>query len=103
MRYFGGTLLGTGGLVKAYGDSVKEVLRIVETEEIIPRVPFSILIGYEYYDKFKRTLSSYDIKNLSEDFAGGITIKGEIAQSGKEKFAEDFTSITMGRAQLTWN
>ena len=75
----------------------------VETEEIIPRVPFSILIGYEYYDKFKRALSSYDIKNLSEDFAGGITIKGEIAESGKEKFAEDFTSITMGRAQLTWN
>ena len=96
-------LTGTGGLVKAYGDSVKEVLRIARTEEIIPRIPFSILIGYEYYDKFKRALSSYDIKNLREDFAGGITIKGELAQSGKEKFAEDFTSITMGRAQLTWN
>ena len=91
VRYFG------------YGDSVKEVLKIVETEEIIPRVPFSILIGYEYYDKFKRTLSSYDIKNLCEDFAGGITIKGEIAEREKEKFTEDFTSITMGRAQLTWN
>ena len=103
VRYFGGTLLGTGGLVKAYGDSVKEVLRIARTEEIIPRIPFSILIGYEYYDKFKRALSSYDIKNLREDYAGGITIKGELAERGKEKFAEDFTSITMGRAQLTWN
>ena len=103
VRYFGGTLLGTGGPVKAYGESGKEVLRNARTEEKIPRIPFSIFMGHENLDKIKRALYSCGIKNLREDFAGGITIKGELAQSGKEKFAEDFTSITMGRAQLTWN
>ena len=37
IRYFGGTLLGTGGLVKAYGDSTKLVLDGIKTDELIEK------------------------------------------------------------------
>ena len=101
-RYFGGTLLGTGGLVKAYGDAVREVLRTVETEEIVRRTGFSILTGYEFYDRIRRALPSYDISGLEEDFGEGIRIRGEIAETQKEAFDELFSSLTMGRASLSW-
>ena len=102
VRYFGGTLLGTGGLVKAYGDAVREVLRTVETEEIVMRTGFSILTGYEFYDRIRRALPSYDISGLEEDFGEGIRIRGEIAETQKEAFDELFSSLTMGRASLSW-
>lgn len=102
VRYFGGTLLGTGGLVKAYGDAVREVLRTVETEEIVRRTGFSILTGYEFYDRIRRALPSYDISGLEEDFGEGIRIRGEIAETQKEAFDALFSSLTMGRASLTW-
>ena len=102
VRYFGGTLLGTGGLVKAYGDAVREVLRTVETEEIVRRTGFSILTGYEFYDRIRRALPSCDISGLEEDFGEGIRIRGEIAETQKEAFDELFSSLTMGRASLSW-
>ena len=97
VRYFGG-----GGLVKAYGDAVREVLRTVETEEIVRRTGFSILTGYEFYDRIRRALPSYDISGLEEDFGEGIRIRGEIAETQKEAFDELFSSLTMGRASLSW-
>lgn len=102
VRYFGGTLLGTGGLVKAYGDAVREVLMTVETEEIVRRTGFSILTGYEFYDRIRRALPAYDISGLEEDFGEGIRIRGEIAETQKEAFDELFSSLTMGRASLSW-
>lgn len=103
VRYFGGTLLGTGGLVKAYSDSVKEVLKKAETEEIIARTGFCILTGYEYYDKLRHALASFDITQLNENFLEGITITGRLASDEKDSFEKTFSQVTMGRARLTFS
>ena len=101
VRYFGGTLLGTGGLVKAYGDSVKEVLPLLKTEPLIERCSFQMLLGYEFYDGIKRLLGQVSATGLEEEFASGITIKGLIPLTEKENLERGFKSITMGRATLT--
>jgi len=100
VRYFGGTLLGTGGLVKAYGDSAKEVLKIVKTEPLIERISFSMLISYEYYENIKRLLGEVEATGVSEEFATGITLKGLVPESNKALLGERFASLTMGRCQL---
>ena len=100
IRYYGGTLLGTGGLVKAYGDSVKEVLKLVETEELIDKIEFSILISYDFYTRVQTLLKDLKAVNLNEEFTSGINIKGQIPLSEKDVLASEFADITQGRGIL---
>lgn len=101
-RYFGGTLLGTGGLVKAYGDSTKEVLKIVKTEELIERESFTAVMQYDHYTLAKRLLDETTATDITEDFGVGITIKGKIPLSMHDILQKGFQNIGQGRIQLTF-
>ena len=103
VRYFGGTLLGTGGLVKAYGDSTKEVLKIVKTEELIERESFTAVMQYDHYTLAKRLLDETTATDITEDFGVGITIKGKIPVSNHNNLQNGFQNIGQGRIQLTFN
>lgn len=103
VRYFGGTLLGTGGLVKAYGDSTKEVLKIVKTEELIERESFAAVMQYDHYTLAKRLLDVTTATDITEDFGVGITIKGKIPLSMHDILQKGFQNIGQGRIQLTFN
>lgn len=74
-RYFGGTKLGTGGLVKAYGDSAKEVLAALPTEAKIERSTYEMTVSYAFYGTATREIAAYSGEILSEDFAEGITLQ----------------------------
>ena len=102
VRYFGGTLLGTGGLVKAYGDSTKEVLKIVKTEELIERESFTAVMQYDQYTLAKRLLDETTATDITEDFGVGITIKGKIPLSMHDILQKGFQNIGQGRIQLTF-
>lgn len=102
VRYFGGTLLGTGGLVKAYGDACKEVLRISRTEELIERISFKILIGYDQYTLTKRALDEANATDIKEDFATGITISGKIPTMNKDNIESTLRNIGQGRIEIIW-
>ena len=102
VRYFGGTLLGTGGLVKAYGDSTKEVLKIVKTEELIERESFTAVMQYDHYTLAKRLLDETTATDITEDFGVGITIKGKIPLSMHDLLQKGFQNIGQGRIQLTF-
>lgn len=101
IRYFGGTLLGTGGLVKAYSDSTKEVLKVVKTEELIERVEFSLLLDYEFYTLVKRLMTIVEAVDLVEDFLVGISVKGRIPIANVEELKQGILEIGQGRIQLT--
>ena len=102
VRYFGGTLLGTGGLVKAYGDSTKEVLKIVKTEELIERESFTAVLQYDHYTLAKRLLDETTATDITEDFGVGITIIGKIPLSMHDILQKGFQNIGQGRIQLTF-
>lgn len=102
IRYFGGTLLGTGGLVKAYGDSTKEVLKLVRTEELIERIGFSILLPYELYNRVKRLLDESEATSLSESFETGIRIDGQIPTENKDRFNSGILDIGQGRIRISF-
>ena len=102
VRYFGGTLQGTGGLVKAYGDSTKEVLKIVKTEELIDRMEFQVKMQYDHYTLAKRLFDETEATLSKEDFGTGITVEGKIPTTERKKLEDGLQNIGQGRIQLTF-
>ena len=103
IRYFGGTLLGTGGLVKAYGDSTKMVLDGIATEELVEKARFSLTIGYEMYESVKRILGVLKADSVTEDFATEISISGQIPISEKESLVSRISDLSNGRRTVLFN
>lgn len=100
VRYFGGTLLGTGGLVKAYGDSAKMVLDGIIAEEYVEKTNFSLKIEYQYYDSIKKLLEESKAENISEKFETGISISGCLPADNFEKLRSAVSDITKGQCIL---
>ena len=44
VRYYGGILLGTGGLVRAYGNGVQQALKLIESEIKVERTPSNLIV-----------------------------------------------------------
>ena len=105
VRYFGGTLLGTGGLVKVYGDAVKAVLDGIVTEEYVEKTVFSLTVPYDLYETVKRVLASVNAAVTKEDFASEITISGQVPLTSSENLQSSLSEISNGKikAILTKN
>lgn len=89
-RYFGGTKLGTGGLVRAYGDATKAVLEILPRAEKVPTHTVMLAIPYNYLDRIRLLVEAWNGRILDEDFAADITIT---AQFTVEKFPHFQTAL----------
>ena len=96
VRYFGGTLLGTGGLVKAYGDSVKNVLQVAQTEEYVEKTSFEIKIPYTMYENVKRLLASLEATIDHEDFQSDIVINGLVPISNQDSLQAGLSELSNG-------
>ena len=80
-RYFGGILLGTGGLVRAYSEAARAVLQAAEVEEILAAKQFKIECEYADYDILNKLLEGYKVKVMSTDFADKISVSlGVVAE-----------------------
>ncbi|MCR5217317.1 YigZ family protein [Treponema sp.] len=96
-RWFGGTLLGTGGLVRAYSDSMKAILDKCQYEELIEKKSFSLEASYGEYESVKRLLSLYHISDVEEAFESSITIKANIWLTEYEDLAGKLKDLSRGR------
>lgn len=99
-RYFGGTLLGTGGLVRAYSDSVKEVLALCQTEELVEKSRFDFVSDYSSYSDIKHLLPDYHLFNLNEVYASDVSCSGEIWTSETEEFCTKIKNLTKGKTEV---
>ncbi len=100
-RWFGGTLLGTGGLVKAYSGGAKGVIEAADAEgafeELIAKLPFSFETDYSAYKLIKINLEQYHIYDLQEDFGVNITISGQIRENEKDSLISKLLDISNGK------
>ena len=100
-RWFGGTLLGTGGLVKAYGNGAKGALAAADEaglfEELVAKKSFTFTTDYSLYKLIKNNMELFHISNLKEDFGTEITLTGEIHESEFQVFISKLLDISNGK------
>lgn len=98
-RYFGGTLLGTGGLVKAYTEAAQSVVNEVERGQRVPVRVAMVAIPYNLLERVRILTSKNHGKILDEDFAGDITLTLQFPVENFEAFQKDMRELSAGKIQ----
>jgi len=98
-RYFGGTKLGTGGLVRAYTQSAQEALVTLKTEVKALKQIIGIDMPYHLYESVKRLILEYGGNIQDETFAADVTLIIELLVQNVDDFSEKLRESTSG--QLT--
>lgn len=100
-RYFGGTKLGTGGLVVAYTDAAKAAFEALETEEKVTRVRLVVDLPYALLEPGRRVLSEYECVVDEELFEAQVRISFQIPEEHLDAFTDAVKDLSAGRVQPT--
>ena len=98
VRYFGGTLLGTSGLIVAYKESTAEAFRQAEIIDKIIEDIFEIRFEYDKMPDVMNALKRLNIKVLSQEFTESGVINISIRQSESEQTALHFRSLVLKKS-----
>ena len=99
-RFFGGTKLGTGGLVKAYTESIQLCLASLVTEKNIQLDHFTMLVPYNHFNLVMSILSSSKVDNIDTQFNDKITISFNIERQAVLSLNETLRNATAGTVRL---
>ena len=95
VRYFGGTLLGTGGLVRAYTTAAKEAVETAGVVTWMPLTDVQVECSYSDYQKLTTLLSGVNVTNTS--YGDGITVEISLPTEEVSAFFLEVTNRTAGR------
>ena len=100
-RYFGGTLLGTGGLVRAYSAALKDAI----DKSTFKNETKAVIVKYKYAYNFDARISSYlrdkDIKVLENDYSDAVEITIVLQKDNYSAVDADLVNITNGSIEKT--
>ena len=103
-RYFGGTLLGTSGLVKAYGAAAKAVIEKADGQgafsELVEKTRFSFTASYAAYEKLRHIMKEFRLFDIAERFESAVSVSGEIESGELLKFSDALRDASGGTVLL---
>ena len=100
VRYFGGTLLGTGGLVHAYGTAASEAVQNAGLVLCRPCRRFEVRLTYADYQKWQQISAPYEIVVEDTLFESDVCILGYVPEEDTKRLAHDVVNVTAARAFL---
>ena len=99
VRYYGGILLGTGGLVRAYGGGVQQSLKLLTTQLKVERKPYQVRCDYGQINWLQLLCEKYDIQIQGQDFQADVRFELGISDDKLSAFNQELTERSAG--QLT--
>lgn len=95
-RYFGGTELGTGGLVRAYSGATAEVLKYAEVVEVTEAKLTEFVIDYGLLPKLQHLCMELGIIIYETEYLEKVKISVLITEENSDKFFKELTEMTAG-------
>lgn len=89
-RYFGGILLGTGGLVRAYSDALLEALEKTQKVKIVSGLELEVTLSYNNFENFKYYCKNHEINIISTNYNENIVCKIDMELEKKVEFDRDY-------------
>ncbi len=98
-RYFGGTKLGTGGLVRAYSDAVRSVLEVLPKGELVSTNTVYLETAYPLYERLHNLILEHKGQVLEQDFAERVSLAARFAADQLPEFQADLQELSRGSLQ----
>ena len=99
-RWFGGTKLGTGGLVHAYTASAQAALENIRTRDLVPMRELDLTVPYALYEQVKRMLAAAGFETRQEEFLSDIRIRGELTAAALPDLRTKLSDLSNGKIRL---
>lgn len=99
-RYFGGTLLGTGGLVRAYTQATQSAIAKSERVTVSVCIDITLRIAYPLYDQMVRIAAECNAKTLDTQYADTVTLTLRMLDGTQESFLMKVTELCHGQEDI---
>lgn len=100
-RYFGGTLLGTGGLVRAYTDATNAAIERARIIEIALCVDVSVTLAYAQYEQGMHLMNAAGASVVQTDFKEDVFVRARVLAGTEDALKEKLTELTRGQSPIT--
>ena len=100
-RYFGGTKLGSGGLVRAYSGSVKNALAGLSVKEKRDVLSLTVILDYSKITAVKQMIETFNSEIVEENYGADVSFKIELPKNNKDSFIRAITNLTGGEILIT--
>ena len=100
-RYFGGILLGGGGLVRAYSHACKLAVDAAVKMEMYECFEVTLKFNYSLYGKIEYSLTEFDIKMLSDEFSDIVTLNLLVKADMYQRLEDKLNDITNGKISIS--
>ena len=101
VRYFGGTLLHTGGLVRAYSKSAKLAAEAAGVGTLFLCEKLSVLLDYSLYRLLLKRAENMPVKIADADFGEAVTITAHVRKDAAADFCQAIAEISAGGATVS--
>lgn len=99
-RYFGGTKLGTGGLVRAYSNSVQQALENLPLMDCVAVTTVQITFDYQYENTVRRVLGKLEIEIADSSYTENVEMSIEVPEDRLEELNTELQNSTSGKVSI---